>query len=364
MDGWPGGQEVLERGVAESLFAGAVLAVSSRRERRALAVGSAELRPMPRPLAAETPFDLASLTKALATTTVAMRLHADGALHLDRPARDHLPGLPDSVTARRLLQHAAGYPAWRQLYAEFRHLPPGTPATRAALLAAAAATPLKDPAAYVYSDLGFLTLGALIEAITGERLDRLFARHVALPLGCDLRWGWPGAAATEDCPVRGSVQSGTVHDLNAWWMGGIAAHAGLFGTADAVLTLAEALLDSFHGDGPRAGFLPARTVQEFWTYVGPGSHRLGWDSPSPNGSAGSRWPADGIGHLGFTGTSVWIAPRQRAIVALLANRVHPEVEGGSRPGQTGPKTAAFRALRPEIHSAVVSSLEAAGRWSP
>lgn len=367
MGAWISGvcQELLTKGVADGLFAGAVIGISCDGEQQFFSTGRAELRPFPRPLDAETPFDLASMTKILCTTTVAMLLYADGALHLDQPAREILPDLPDGVTARRLLQHAAGFPAWRPFFKDLSALPPGTPATRERLLALARATPVTDPGQRaVYSDIGFLALGSLLERVGGERLDRLFARRVALPLGLDLRWGWAGAAATEDCPVRGQVQSGTVHDINAWWAGGVAGHAGLFGSAAGVLGLAEALLGAFHDDaGASTRFLPPRVVQEFWTFAGPGSHRLGWDSPTPGAtSAGPRWPADGVGHLGFTGTSLWIAPRQRVCVALLTNRVHPVVEGGSVPGQTGPRTAAFRALRPLVHTAVVGALEQAGRW--
>ncbi len=214
-----------------------------------------------------------------------------------------------------------------------------------------------------YSDLGFLTLGALIEAAGGDRLDRLWERHVRAPSGADLRWGWPGAAATEDCPHRCRVIVGEVHDLNAAAMGGIAAHAGLFGCATEVARLVSWLLDSSHG--AKGGLDPA-AVAEAWTWQGPGSHRLGFDGVSPGASsAGPRWPLDGVGHLGFTGGSVWVAPRQRVVVAFLSNRVHPEIEGGAVPdGQTGPRTAAFKALRPQVHSAVVEGLMAQGLWRP
>ena len=104
-------------------------------------------------------------------------------------------------------------------------------------------------------------------------------------------------------------------------------------------------------------------VQRFWTHQAAGSHRLGFDSPTPGkASAGPRWPLDGVGHTGFTGGCLWIAPRQRVVVAFCSNRVHPIVEGGAVPGATGPKTIAFRQFRPRLFTAVVDALEAGGQW--
>lgn len=310
--------------------------------------GQAELLPLPRPVVKDTPWDLASLTKVIATTTLCMRLYASGRLDLEAPVAHWLSGVDPQITVSHLLQHSSGLPAWRALFKEFAYLPPGTPSTRAALLEKVRSTPLQAPPGtqHRYSDLGFMLLGALLEEIGQDRLDRLVIQEVCVPLSLDLRWGWPGAAATEDCPMRRSMISGQVHDLNAWWLGGIAPHAGLFATVSQVSAFANALLKCWQGQGP----IPAAVVQRFWSQKGPGSHRLGWDSPSPQGSsAGPLWPADGVGHLGFTGCSLWIAPQQARVVVLLSNRIHPDVEGGAQPGQDGPRIRALRALRPQLH---------------
>jgi CubicO group peptidase (beta-lactamase class C family) len=327
--------------------------------------GQAELRPRPRPTAPEQPFDLASLTKVLLTTPLALALSAEGRLDLDAPLRELLAAAPAGVTARHCLQHSSGLPAWRPLWGALDGLPWGGAAARAQLAAVAMQTPVEAPpgAQHRYSDLGMILLGAALEAAGGDRLDRLWEAQVRAHTRADLRLGWPGAAATEDCPVRGRVIAGEVHDLNAAAFGGIAAHAGLFGSARSVVEAARAALRLWDGEGPAAAVALQRAA---WSAPGPGSHRLGWDSPSgPGSSAGPRWPADGVGHLGFTGTSLWIAPRQGVICALLTNRVHPVIEGGAVPdAPPHPRAAAFRALRPAVHAELVRVLEAAGRWSP
>ena len=326
------------------------------------AIGAAEQRPRPRPLHAATPFDLASLTKVLCATPVALSLIAEGRLDPAAPIAGTLPGAPAGVTALHLLAHSSGLPAWAPLHAaaDAAGWVWGDDDTRWRLAERAWRTPVTAPpgVAHTYSDLGFLTLGALCEAVGGDRLDRLYEARVRAPWGGDLRFGWPGAAATEDCPVRGRVLVGEVHDLNAAAMGGIAPHAGLFGSAAAVAafglhTLALAARPDARGDWLRRAF----------THVGPGSHGLGWDRPSgPSPAASARWPADGVGHLGFTGTSLWLSPGRGLSVALLTHRVHPTVEGGAVPGAApGPRTLAFRALRPAVMAAVLDGLAALGR---
>jgi CubicO group peptidase (beta-lactamase class C family) len=307
------------------------------------AVGWAQRAP-PRATAVAMPYDLASVTKPFAGGAVAMALVQRGLLDLDAQARRWVPRAPAGVTPRQLLQHAAGYPAWAPLY---EGVPPeewGTEEARRAVIDAAVTTPLcaAPGTSHTYSDLGFLTLCAVLEAAGGARLDALVDELVLAPVGADLRWGWPGAAATEDCPVRGRVVVGEVHDLNAASMGGVSTHAGLFGTATEVARLTAALLEQSQGTEhglPDLG--PA------WSARGPGSHRLGWDGVSRGSytSTGACWPDDGVGHLGYTGTSVWVAPRQGVVVALLTNRVHPVDD-----------KEPIRAARPRVHDAVASAL--------
>ena len=326
--------------------------------------GHAQVCPRLRPVRPGQVWDLASLTKVLGTTAICMALVDRGELDLDTPLSTLLHGAPDGVTPRLCLSHASGWPAWSRYFdaVEATHRPWGTQATREWVFEQAWRTPLEAPpdTRHRYSDIGMIALGAYLERLTSTRLDLLWHTLVGTPTGVDLRWGWPGAAATEDCPLRGRVVVGEVHDLNAAVLGGIAPHAGLFGSADAVADLGQHILRSHRG----SGWLQATTVDHFFAYAGPGSHHLGFDGVTPGGSsAGPHWPLDGVGHLGFTGCSVWMAPRQGVVVALLTNRVHPVIEGGAVPGAPlHPRYRCFKALRPAVHSAVVEVLSGAGLW--
>ncbi len=328
--------------------------------------GAAELRPRFRAVAENQPWDLASLTKVLATVPLCLSLVSQGALSLETEVRSVLGQGPPDVRIRHLLQHSSGLAAWLPLFDEVvgAHDAWGTAEIRQRVYGAAQRSRPRDRpgASHIYSDLGFLTLGAVLETVGGARIDELWQRHVELPAEADLRWGWPGAAATEDCPQRGRVVIGEVHDLNAAVMGGRAPHAGLFGSVRGVAAAAAWQLRAYQG---HHGGLPPGLVRQAFSLQGPGSHRLGWDGVTPGAStAGPRWPLDGVGHTGFTGCTLWIAPRQGIVVAMLSNRVHPEIAGGAVPGApVTPRLAAFRAFRPALHTAIVDALEADGRWS-
>lgn len=294
-----------------------------------------------RPARDDEPYDLASLTKVLAGVPVAASLVARGALDLDAPVAEVLPDVDPRITPRHLLTHGSGYPKWAPLYEQAR----GAADPRRTVLDAARRTPLvaAPGEVHAYSDLGFLVLCELLEAVGGARLDQLLAPLQAAVGVRDLRWGWPGAAATEDCRVRGRIVEGEVHDLNAWAMGGVSSHAGLFGTSRAVASFADALRHAWSG-GPSP--LPGATLARFVAGRGPGSHRLGFDGITPGASStGARFPADAVGHLGYTGTSVWIAPRHELVVVLLTNRIHPRDD-----------LTAIREARPRLHEAVVDDL--------
>ena len=283
----------------------------------------------------------------LAGATVTASLVAEGCLSLDTPVHSHLPGLDHRITVRHLLHHSSGLPAWRPLY-ELAPRPWGTDATRSTMLDAVRSTPLESTPGlqHRYSDLGFLVLLELVERVTQTPFQHLFAERVLGPTKIeDMRWGWPSAAATEDCPIRGRVMEGTVHDLNCDAMGGVSTHAGLFGTARSVADLGDRLLRATLGD-PSCKELPGKTLHQFWNEKGPGSHRLGWDGVSTGyTSTGKHFPPDTVGHLGYTGCGLWIAPRRRTVVALLTNRVHPI-----------DTKDAIRRARPAIHDAVASAL--------
>lgn len=273
-----------------------------------------------------TVYDLASLTKVVGLTTVLMAAVAEGRMGLDEAVARYLPAFvdrsPDArrhrVTIRLLLAHASGLPADRPLWKETR--------TAAEALALVDTTPLRRPPGdtTVYSDLGAIVLGQAAERALGAPLDDLVATWLTRPLGmADTRFRPPPdwrqrIAPTEDDPWRGRVLRGEVHDEKAAWLGGVAGHAGLFGSADDLLTFAEWLLARWHGEP---------LVREFTRRQGlvPGSSRaLGWDTPAgPSGSAGRYLSAASFGHTGFTGTSLWLDPARDLAVVLLTNRVHP-----------------------------------------
>ncbi len=321
------------------------------------AFGAAALVPSHRPADVDTVWDLASLTKVLAATPVAMTMVERGELSLDTPVRDVLGDVPEGITVAHLLSHSSGAAAWLPMVEILGGSGAGTVAMRERVLFMARNASLESSPGteHRYSDLGFLMLCSVIETVAGLRISELYEERVAGPSGARLYWGHRDAAATENCPVRGKVVSGTVHDLNAWLMGGVSTHAGLFGTADAAAANAAWQLRAYRGCSEE-GLCP-EVVQTFMNYSGPGSHRLGWDGVSPNGSAGPHWPSNGIGHLAFTGCSIWMAPDEGVVVSVVSNRVHPEIEGGAVPdAPIHPRYAAFRALRPALHSAVLRDL--------
>ena len=279
-----------------------------------------------------TPFDLASLTKPLSTTALALRLLASGKMSLDDRPRPE-------ATVNQLLSHSGGLPGWRAL------ADPENPSEASRLQAIEAAR--REPLEYtpgeksIYSDLGFILLGDAIERATGERLDVSFAKEIAARHDVNVRFGPVKEAAPTENGLRG-----VVHDDNCRAMGGVAGHAGLFGDARGVSALVGGWVDAWHGEGP---CVAAEWVQRAWTRAGvPGSTwGLGWDHPNIlHSSAGVRWPRDGVGHLAFTGCSIWIDPPRRRWIVLLSNRVHPTQ-----------KNEAIKSLRPLLGDAIIAMLD-------
>jgi len=323
--------------------------------------GRARRVPSPGPVVDDgSRFDLASLTKPICTVACAMVLVAEGKLDLDAPIRRWIPEAASTGTVRHLLGHASGCVAHVEF---FRQLAVGAhPDRYAELIALAATTPANPPGvATVYTDLGFLQLGAIVERAWGHRLDATFAELVAGPLGLAARFGstqpLAGCVATEADDPHGlgrGVVEGVVHDENCFYGGGIAGHAGLFATLDDVARFARAIVDT-HAGVPRGRLVPA-VVQQFAREAalstGATTWRLGWDTPSLEpgvSNAGDRWPRAGaIGHTGFTGTSIWLDLPRRRWVVLLTNRVHP-TRGGSSADD-------IKALRRAVHDAVVARL--------
>ena len=352
---------LLRQGVEAEWFPGAVLVVGYRgRLVYEQAVGKAALIPSPRPMAVNTVFDLASLTKAIATTTALMLLLESGRVELDAPINAYLdtwcrPAC-DTPTLRQLLSHCSGLPAWRPYYLGIdRALLPLE--RRRAVYAAVHQEPLlaRPGTMLQYSDAGFILLGEMVETLTGTPLD-IFCRQKilsALDLGNiafrnpeDPRPVGLPFASTEQCPWRQRILEGEVHDENAWIMGGAAGHAGLFATGHQVWQFAQGLLDALLGRPWLVSTLTARTFTTCQGAPQGSTWALGWDTPTPGqSSAGQFFSPAAIGHLGFTGTSLWIDPTQQVIVVLLTNRVHPSRQ---REG--------IRTFRPRIHDAVMRAL--------
>lgn len=295
----------------------------------------------------DTRFDIASVTKAVCTGVLAGVALATGALSLD----DRIPAelSMHRPTLRDLLRHSSGLPAHVEVFREVRALTAGE--RRGAAEARFAAIPGGPAGEQVYSDVGYIALGRWLELALGASLPALFDRHVAKPLGLTRTGFGDGAspvagpcAATEWCPWRDATLQGIVHDENCQVLGGAAGHAGLFSTAHELAAIGRSLI----GFGPKT--LDASIVATLWnpaSKVPGGTYVLGWDTPSGSRSnAGAIAARDATtGHLGFTGTSLWIDRSRDVVVALLTNRVHPTREN--------PR---IRDLRPALHDAVFEHL--------
>jgi beta-glucosidase-like glycosyl hydrolase/CubicO group peptidase (beta-lactamase class C family) len=343
---------VMQRAVVEKAFPGGVVAVG-----KDSSLGY--LKPYGRlaydadapPVREDTIYDLASLTKVIGTTTMAMILVDEGKLDLSKPVSAFLPrfrgGAKDTVTVEQLLTHSAGLDWWAPLYKEVKG--------KEAYLERIEAMDLKyEPGTRsVYSDLGVILLGEVLERVAGQPLEAFVRRHVLDPLGMNETRYRPGPellariAPTENDPWRGRVVRGEVHDENAYALGGVAPHAGLFGTAPDLARFAQMMLNGGVYDHQR--IVSRETVERFTRRAGvPDSSRaLGWDTPSANSSAGELLSRGSFGHTGFTGTSMWMDPDRKLFVVLLTNRVHPTRENN-----------AIREVRRAVADAVVRALEA------
>jgi CubicO group peptidase (beta-lactamase class C family) len=364
----PGGLEavdaVVEAGVSAQAFPGAVLAVGRE--------GSlVHLRPFGRlsydadagGVATDTLYDLASLTKVVVTTTLSMILVDEGKLDLDARVHDWFPAFSgpakERVTVRQLLTHSGGLLWWAPLYKELQ----GQKAYVERIVAMDLA--YEPGTKSVYSDLGIILLGDILERAGGHPFEETARRRVFEPLGMkDAQYRPPAAllpriAPTENDPWRGRIVRGEVHDENALALGGVAPHAGLFATAADLAHVAQMLLDGGSSGGRR--IVSRATVELFTERAGvPGSSRaLGWDTPTDGegersstpgqagySSAGSLFSARSFGHTGFTGTSMWMDPERDLYVILLTNRVHPTRENNK-----------VGAVRAQVADAVVRALE-------
>lgn len=314
------------------------------------------------PVTPETLFDLASLTKPLAGATISMLLVQEGLLEIEAPVCRYLPwftgGGREVVTVRQLLDHSSGLPAWLPWHEVLAPLPEGLKGEGLQALLQGCALEAVAGTRVCYSDIGYMLLKEVVEAVAGADVRGLFNEGVRTPLRLsDLMYApdIPAGrlvAATETCPWRLKTLCGEVHDDNAWAMGGVAFHAGLFGSARAVGRLVWHLVA--HCKGGVAGSPFHREVVGIFLAESCGRGRaLGFDKPSKEGSASGRYFGTGsVGHLGFTGTSFWVDPGKGLVVVLLTNRVYQSREN-----------TAIRSFRPEMHNLVMETFgEKSGGW--
>jgi serine-type D-Ala-D-Ala carboxypeptidase len=340
------------------------------------AFGFRSLVPTRTPMKIDTVFDLSSLTKALATSVAAMVLTRDGKLRLgDRVTRFfHNFGVhgKSAVTFRHLLAHCSGLAAWRPFHERIAAIEKGGKVNFMASHGAREFTyeeihrerPEVPPATKaIYSDLNFMLLGETIEKVTMLPLNRFCRDKIFRPLELRstdfidmalvrshrLERVTDMFAPTEICPSRGRLLVGEVHDENAYAMGGVAGHAGLFAPVHEVDRIAAHLIACWAG---RSDFIPQAIAREFWTRDGTVSDStwaLGWDTPSLQASSSGRhFSPAAVGHLGFTGTSVWIEPVREIAVSLMTNRVHPRRDN-----------QAIRQFRPRIHDLIMEAIDGA-----
>jgi CubicO group peptidase (beta-lactamase class C family) len=339
----------------------------------------------------DTCFDVASLTKPIATVSIAMMLTAEGLIKYEDTVYQWLAGARQPVhkkmTVRHLLNHTSGLPSWQPYYQELPISLVGTEAGKRLMLDSCYSEPLEAEVGEktIYSDIGYMILGEILEQAGDGSLDVLFSKYVARPLGLSNSFyvrivGNPLSsskktastaskhihippqhktpekysdhehrrfAPTEDCPWRGRVIHGEVHDQNAYALGGIAGHAGLFSTAKDLSVVALELAKCYRG---QSQWLPQNVVQEF---LQEGKQKpagnefvLGWNRPSrKNSASGHHFSPNTIGHLGYTGCSIWMDLNQDYLVILLTNRIHPSI--------TNQKISAFR---PQIHDLIFEEL--------
>lgn len=370
--------ELMREGVSQGVAPGMVAGLWHARDPdtiRVAAVGKRRVFPyeLPElPMLPETVFDLASLTKIMATSSLAATLVDRHWITWDTLLGAILPRANwPGVRLRHLLSHTAGFVAWAPLWERLRdrfadmplqHVPVADRQRAMRELVFEIAPDVKPGTQAVYSDISFLLLGFALEEVTGLPLDQAVQRFVWHPMGLEtaffrhvvdepVRGRREEIAATEESPWRGGLLQGQVHDDNCWAMGGYGGHAGAFGTVRDVLQFARVLYPAWplRGSAGASGFLSRETLRAAWTPVTEPkgcSRTLGWDMPSGDEPAAGRFfSSSSVGHLGYTGTSLWIDPEAGLAVTLLTNRVHPTREN-----------MLIRAFRPKFHDALIQGV--------
>jgi beta-glucosidase-like glycosyl hydrolase/CubicO group peptidase (beta-lactamase class C family) len=357
--------DVIEKAIAEKAFPGATLAVGYGGKVAVRAFGKLNYDAKAAATNPNTMYDIASLTKVVATTTLVAKLaEGDFAVPLDLDAKieRYLPEWatgPNTewrhkVTVRHLLTHTSGLPAFKEYWR--------TSKGKQDTLARIFVEPLEyEPGAKeIYSDLGIILMAEIIERLTGRTLDDLAKNYIFSPLGMkESMYGppkkiWPQIAPTEiDNNLRHRLVQGEVHDENAFAIGGVSGHAGLFSTAPDLAAFCQMLLNG--GVYAQQRILRRATIAQFTTpqQLSNGTRTLGWAVPTEGGSSGHYFSAHSFGHTGFTGTSIWIDPDRQLFVVLLTNRVHPTRENTK-----------IQQVRPALHDAVMQALGFATAAAP
>jgi serine-type D-Ala-D-Ala carboxypeptidase len=352
---FPSAFGLLEKAIAARAFPACSLAVTFRGELVAhKALGRFTYDPASPEVTTASLFDLASLTKVLATTAMAMILYERGLLDLEAPVTAIVPEFAGElagcdprrreITLRMLLAHSSGLPAYEKLFLRAQ--------TREDLLQAAFTTPLAAaPGARAeYSDIGFIILGVALERLADESLDAFCQREIFGPLGMTHTTFKPARALKDSIPptaddlaFRHRIIQGEVQDENASVLGGIAGHAGLFSTAEDLAIFAHAMLNGGHP------ILRSSTIELFSRRESAPegtSRALGWDTPAAPSQSGKYFSSRSFGHLGYTGTSLWIDPDRQLSISLLTNRTWPDCQNH-----------AIKQVRPAFHDAVMEALE-------
>lgn len=360
-------RDLLEKGLFEGVYPGAALHISLNGEViMSESVGYRSLVPERSPVTSDTIFDLASLTKPLGTALAVMGLVDSGRIKLDQTIAELIgsdsTGDKAAITVRMLLSHSGGLKDWKPFYLELERHP--VDERKSLLRNFLMAEPLEytPGTSCKYSDLGFMILEWIVEKKTGMPLNEYLDRYLYKPLSLketfynadnrDLSNMGKLFASTEDCPWRGRILNGVVHDENAFASGGVAGHAGLFSTARELYIIADMLRQHYKGE--RREYFKKDTVREFFRrqeIVDGCTWALGWDTPSEaNSSSGRYFSRNSVGHLGYSGTSIWMDLERDVIVIFLTNRVHP-----TRNNQM------IRTFRPALHNLIMEKLGRSGR---
>ncbi len=349
---------ILDRAVSDGAFPGGVLAVGLHNQLVVHPFGRLSYAAKSAAVNADTIYDVASLTKPIVTATAIMLLAADNQVDLDVPVSRYLPHQQagpnpewvQKITIRELLLHTSGLPAHREFYNDASSPAEVRKQLYAEHLVSAPGTKIE------YSDLGFILLGDIVERLTGESLDRYARENIFDLLGMENSYFNPPRAlraqiapAQNDNAFRKRQLQGEVDDANAFAMGGVAGHAGLFSTASDVAAFAQMMLNG--GIYAQERILPRAIVTQFTqrVSVGDSARALGWDVPTGDSSSGHYFSPQGYGHNGFTGTSVWIDPQKDLFVILLTNRVNPSATNDK-----------IRQVRPALHDAILEGLGLSG----